>query len=370
MSATDALVADYLDRLARAAAGLPPERRTELLEGIGEHIASARADGRDDEAAVRTTLDRLGQPEEIVAAAGEDLPPATGGGATPPGEASGGWGAPATGSVPRSTGHELAAVLMLTLGSFLPVVGWVVGVVLLWTSSLWRTREKVLATLVVPLGPGGILLLGAFSPLVTGTEVCSSGAVRGAGEAPDGPLPLPPPPPAAPPPQPAPPPGTDRGSVVFESEMCTVEATSGWLVLAVTALVVLAPIVVAAVLLRVARRRAQAQPVLVPEHGPGVPRSPWGALEVAAVLTLGLGGLLVPVAGALVGLVLVCVSPRWTVTHKVAAWVLVVLPIPLLVTGVPIRALQAPGVLSGYLLVLAASGIAAVYLALVLPRGP
>jgi hypothetical protein len=36
-----------------------------------------------------------------------------------------------------------------------PFVGWVVGVVLVWMSSLWRTREKVIAT----VGPVVVLLL-------------------------------------------------------------------------------------------------------------------------------------------------------------------------------------------------------------------
>jgi hypothetical protein len=36
-------VGDYLRRLEAASAGLPPDRRSELLEGIQEHIASAQA---------------------------------------------------------------------------------------------------------------------------------------------------------------------------------------------------------------------------------------------------------------------------------------------------------------------------------------
>jgi uncharacterized membrane protein len=72
MTGSDVLVQDYLARLGHAAAGLDVERREELLAGIEEHIDAARAAGvADDEAALRTLLDRIGAPEEIVAAAGD-----------------------------------------------------------------------------------------------------------------------------------------------------------------------------------------------------------------------------------------------------------------------------------------------------------
>jgi hypothetical protein len=61
----------------------------------------------------------------------------------------------------RGLGLEIGAVVMLTLGSLIPVFGWAVGVVLLWSSRLWRTSEKVLGTLVFPGGPGLALFLGA-----------------------------------------------------------------------------------------------------------------------------------------------------------------------------------------------------------------
>lgn len=353
MSGSDALVDSYLARLQRAAAGLPPDRRSELLEGITEHIRSADP---GDEAEVRTLLDRLGEPEEIVAAAREDLPgPAW----------QGGWGprAPA----PRETGHELAAVLMLTLGSFLPVVGWLVGVVLLWTSSLWRVREKVLGTLVVPFGPGLVLVGGAFLPFLGGGGVCTgSGELRiGSGGGSGSGLPAPPLPPA-------PPPAPDQGSVRLEGVSCTAGGVEGWGATALLVLVLLAPVVVALVLMRVARRRAAQRPVPVPQYGPPQSGSPWGGLEVAAVLVLGLGGLLVPVVGPLVGLALVLASPRWTRTHKLVAVGLCVLPllVPLGVVALP--ALGGSGLPGGalllYALLLLGPMLAAVSLVLVLQR--
>jgi uncharacterized membrane protein len=149
-STVDRLVDQYLTRLADAAQALPPDRRAELLSEIREHIAAAmaEADGAD-EVAVRTMLDRLGQPEDIVAAAVEDDPPKD------PSNAG------RSQTHQRGLGLEIGAVVMLTLGSLIPVFGWAVGVVLLWSSGLWRRSEKVLGTLIFPGGPGLALFLGA-----------------------------------------------------------------------------------------------------------------------------------------------------------------------------------------------------------------
>src|SRR4051794_3805379 len=64
----------------------------------------------------------------------------------------------------RSSLREVLAVLMLTFGSLLVGIGWLVGVGLLWSSDRWRVSEKVLGTLVWPFGYAGVL--GA--PLVVG----------------------------------------------------------------------------------------------------------------------------------------------------------------------------------------------------------
>ena len=155
----DDLIQEYLGRLDRAAQRLPADRRDELLSEIREHLDGARAAGAAaDEAAVRTLLDRLGEPEEIVASASEDVRAAI-----------------PSSYAPAGTGLETAAVVMLTVGSLVPIVGWLVGVALLWMSSRWTLRNKLLGTLVTPGGPGLVLLAGLF---VTG-ESCqtSTGAV-------------------------------------------------------------------------------------------------------------------------------------------------------------------------------------------------
>jgi Protein of unknown function (DUF1700) len=134
-SNADKLVADYLKRLNAELRGLPRARRQELVDEISEHIAEARAalDG-ENEAAIRTLLDRLGEPEEIAAEARERV-----------------------GMAPRKVGwKEVGALVLLPIGGVLiPVLGWIVGIVLLWVSDAWSTRDKLVGTLVVP---GGLLV--------------------------------------------------------------------------------------------------------------------------------------------------------------------------------------------------------------------
>ena len=82
MTNTDPLVHDCLTRLEDAARTLPPGHRMELLHDITGHLSAAQ-DAATDELALRTALDRLGEPEEVVAAYAEhrtdDLSPDTAG---------------------------------------------------------------------------------------------------------------------------------------------------------------------------------------------------------------------------------------------------------------------------------------------------
>jgi len=169
-STTDRLVDDYLTRLADAAHVLPPDRRSELVSEIREHIASAMTGGSGaDESAIMTTLDRLGEPADIVAAAMEIEPPEH----------------PTSPQTPQrrqqGIGLEVGAVIMLTAGSLIPIFGWLIGVMLLWSSGLWRRSEKILATLVFPGGPGLALIGGAAVTGMAATPcVTSQGAATAA----------------------------------------------------------------------------------------------------------------------------------------------------------------------------------------------
>jgi uncharacterized membrane protein len=141
---TDRLVADYLKQLDSELADLPRLRRREIVEQISEHIVEARAASpSQDEAEVRTLLDRLGDPAEIAGEARERF------GVQPR----------------RSRALEIATLVLLLLGGVvLPVIGWLIGVVLLWVSDAWNSREKLIGTLVVP---GGLLLPLALLTIVT-----------------------------------------------------------------------------------------------------------------------------------------------------------------------------------------------------------
>lgn len=121
------LAQSYLDRLAEAARVLPADEATELEVDISDHLREAlRPDA--DEAEVRTVLDRLGTPHELVAAAGDP--------ATPPGDA------PAR--QPRFGAVEVLALVGLVgaeLLFFLAVPLWLVGVALLAVSRVWSGRH-------------------------------------------------------------------------------------------------------------------------------------------------------------------------------------------------------------------------------------
>lgn len=153
-TAADQLIARYLARLQAALRDLPAARREELLEQVSEHIATARAElgAQASEAEIRTLLDRLGDPAAIAAEAGHgsDQP-------VEPPRARPGW-------------LEVAALVLLPIGGIIiPVLGWFVGVALLWTSQRWSVRDKLLGTLVVP---GGLALPLALELFTTTTESC------------------------------------------------------------------------------------------------------------------------------------------------------------------------------------------------------
>jgi uncharacterized membrane protein len=72
-SDADRLVDAYLDYLVKAAEPLPAERRTELVAEVSAHIDEERAAGVSSAAEMRAMLARLGDPDEIVAAATDGL---------------------------------------------------------------------------------------------------------------------------------------------------------------------------------------------------------------------------------------------------------------------------------------------------------
>ncbi len=168
----DQLTADSLRRLRSAARVLPADRAAELIEEITAHIAEARAGGASGFAAspgVRNILDRLGDPADIVRAAAEAMP-----GSAAPARAQARTGSAGAGPL------EIIAVILLLIGGIvIPVVGWIVGVILLWVSPRWQRREKLIGTLVWPGGLLAALALPGFALIAVHVAVSRSSAECG-----------------------------------------------------------------------------------------------------------------------------------------------------------------------------------------------
>jgi uncharacterized membrane protein len=147
----DALVLRYLQGLESQLGDLPANRRQELLDEVAEHITAARATlDPETEAGVRSLLERLGDPADIAA------------------EARDRFGVPAEPARPTPWLEVIALVALV-----IPFLGWVVGVVLVWLSRLWTTRDKLIGTL------GGmswlVAGLGTLSMSAQGSTAVGSG---------------------------------------------------------------------------------------------------------------------------------------------------------------------------------------------------
>ena len=138
----DSLVDRYLKDLETELRGLPGNRRREILDEVGEHITQARADlDAETEAAIRTVLERLGDPADIAA------------------EARDRFGVQPEPARPASPWLEVLTLVLLVI----PFIS-VVGLVLVWLSRLWTTRDKLIGTLLA-LGVGALALAALSSPV-------------------------------------------------------------------------------------------------------------------------------------------------------------------------------------------------------------
>lgn len=166
MSTTpDKLVERYLKHLEVELDDLPRDRRREIVDEIAGHIAEARAGlEHESEADVRNILEGLGDPADIAADARErfEVQPATSGAQYKPG-----W-------------MEVGALVLLLIGGLIvPLVGWMVGVVLLWVSNAWNVRDKIIGTLFVPGGLGFAIFLYLASSSLTVGRSCQIDAETG-----------------------------------------------------------------------------------------------------------------------------------------------------------------------------------------------
>jgi uncharacterized membrane protein len=146
----DEIISGYLARLEAALGPVPDIRRQELLEDVRAHIAEARtALSHETDADLLNILDRLGDPADMAAA---EI------GRTEAAE-------PAQVTRPKSRGLEIAAIVLLLLF-------WPIGVVLLWISDAWTTRDKLIGTLVPPGGYLAVFVIGPLVALGTFATAC------------------------------------------------------------------------------------------------------------------------------------------------------------------------------------------------------
>jgi uncharacterized membrane protein len=157
-SKVDALVDRYLTDLEAELRGLPANRRRELLDEVGEHITAARAAlDPETEAAIRTVLERLGDPADIGAEARERF---------------GVQAEPARPTIPWLEVATLATLVLvpvtiwLGMAMVIPLLGWLAGLALLWRSRRWTSHDKRIGTLLALVGAGALGVVALASPLV------------------------------------------------------------------------------------------------------------------------------------------------------------------------------------------------------------
>lgn len=140
----------YLRRLDEALAALPADTAAEIRAGVAEELAGV------EPSAVGARIEELGDPWFIAAEARAEtvrLAPGTGRVTSPTRSLSRG---PAAES---STYLVIAALLIAVGGVFVPFVGWLTGIVMMWLSPVWRRAEKWAATLG-PIALGVVVAIG------------------------------------------------------------------------------------------------------------------------------------------------------------------------------------------------------------------
>lgn len=144
----------YLAELDRASAGLPPDRRAELLTEVAGHLDAELATVTDDDEA-RDVLDRLGDPSALVAEAAVDLPAVPGAPAGP------------------SAGEIVALLLMGIGGIALPLIAPAVGVLMMRSTPRWTRRQVRTAAAIVGVGAAALLAGLVLMMLADGASVAA-----------------------------------------------------------------------------------------------------------------------------------------------------------------------------------------------------
>ena len=121
----------YLHQLERATVDLPASVRSDILTEIRQELQAVPPGDLD------AHISTLGDPYMISEAARVELESAY------------------VESNPRresATYTTVVAVVIFVGGVLVPIIGWIVGVVFLWRSRTWTTRDKVIGTTLPPTG--------------------------------------------------------------------------------------------------------------------------------------------------------------------------------------------------------------------------
>lgn len=168
MTASNPLVTAWLDRVRLLSAELPPADRAELLADLEDHLSVALPPGVSDQETA-AVLARLGDPADIVGAAGGDT--WLGAPAGPAPSAAGDRATTGPGREGLTLGLLVVAGLTVVVWP-VAVVVWIAAVVLLVTRTRWRGGEVVVA-LLVPIGTAMAVLAPLAGFVVVGSTCVS-----------------------------------------------------------------------------------------------------------------------------------------------------------------------------------------------------
>lgn len=132
----------YIRDLERAVRDLPKPLADDIVTGVREELRGL------DAAAAADRIAELGDPTFIAASARGELPV----------RADKPW-------------YTVLTIVLLAVGGFLvPVLGWLVGLVMLWYSRTWTLRDKLVGTLLLPVIAGLVLAISWFVRAITPAE--------------------------------------------------------------------------------------------------------------------------------------------------------------------------------------------------------
>jgi uncharacterized membrane protein len=133
------IIEGYLARLEAELAGLPADRRRELVRDVRDHIDDSRATlEQETDADLHNIVDRLGEPSELAQEARERE------------------------EVKGSNGQHWGWVEVASI--VLTILVWPAGAILVWLSRVWSHREKLIGTLIGAVA--FIISFPLFAPLV------------------------------------------------------------------------------------------------------------------------------------------------------------------------------------------------------------